>query len=85
MVYRKLDLRIHPAIWRQLRAAFSPGARALLFEELEIFSGTENKSFYRSKIEEGVIVYEIGVGGFLLAQVTVEDDAVYLLSVEALF
>ena len=84
MVYRKLDLRIYPSILFVLKSALSKGARCLLFEELELFASTPDKSLYRSECVDGEFVYEIGVGGVLRAFVIIDDEegALYLINVE---
>ncbi len=83
MVYRKLEVRVDRFLIPTLQS-LSPGTRQLLFEELEVFAGTEEKTFYRSQTVDDLVVYEIGIAGIVLAFVALDEieNCVYLFDID---
>ncbi len=83
MVYRKLEVLVDRDVLPVLDH-LTPGLRKVLFEELEEFAGVEDKFLYPQYDIDGVEVFEISVGGFLIAYVHIDcvDNTVYLLDMQ---
>ena len=83
MVYRKLEVLVDRDVLPVLNH-LTPGLRKVLFEELEVFAGIEKKSYYPSLEIDGLEIFEISVGGFLIVYVHIDyiRNEVYLLDIK---